>query len=347
MNPDLAPIGHRWRTFFHTWTVVKDERRPVYFDRPPAFGCSASIKIAEGQKLSLQTQCKLGGQTGFKLGVPGVAEISSTVSSEISETLAYELSASFEWSYTSRPCEFCAPQVHFPDARVTVLTRSSLHIPLFSARKTIFLPGETYEIRANCRHAPEKCANCKDAVPPPGSGPILMMIEPRGPAHLERVTFADRDSSQRDLKELLKEILSAPDDKTIPEQFYLVDLAGTIQSASRPGSLLYSVDDIDRTLGAVRLHRMNTRLLLLRKRAVQSPSFKVELTREGDTETPVVNGEVKRQANEAGFHLIEVEISNLTQLMDAQGNWKPLRLHVDDGETVQEWPAVMLDQIGK
>jgi hypothetical protein len=62
--------------------------------------------------------------------------------------------------------------------------------------------------------------------------------------------FAERAAFQDDIKELLlREILSA-DDKTIPEKFYP---PGRIQSTSPAGYMLYSVDDIDRAIGAVRL----------------------------------------------------------------------------------------------
>ena len=346
MKPDLVPVGHRWRTFFYTWKVEADEHQPVYFPWSAGFGCGASIKIAKGEKSSLQTQFKRGEQLGGKIGAFG-SEISTTTSSETSEMFAYELSAGVEWSYTSRPCEFCAPQVHFPDARVRVLSRSTMHIPLFATKKTIFLPGETYEIMANCRHAPEKCANCNDAAVPPGGGSIVSMTGSGGPAHLERVTFAARDPAQHDIKELLKEILSAPDDKTIPEQFYLVDLAGRIQSTSRAGCLLYSLDDIDRTIGAVRLNEMNSRLLLLmkapEKQAVKPPGISVELNREGNPD-PLAIGTVKRSAEEAGYHLVEVDIPSLLQMKDKEGDWGSLRLRVHDGEITQEWPAVVLDQ---
>jgi hypothetical protein len=348
MIPDMAPEGHKWRTLFFTWKLERDVPGEVSFPFSAAFSCGGSMKITHGQKLSLQTQFKLGEQLGGKFGIPG-SEVSAGVSSEISETLAYELTASYEWSYASRPCEYCTPRIHFPQARVRILSRSTLHIPLFSIKKTVFMPGEQYEIRGHCRHAPDKCANCNNTEAPPGGGSILTVTETQGPAHLERIALAERTPTQDDIEKTLKEILSVPDDKTVPEQFFLVDLSGRIQSVCRSGRRysLYSLDDIDRTIGAVRLYPGNNRLLLLTNafetRAVQLPSMKINLFRKGDEEL-LASGRAKRQAKQSDFRLIEVEIPCFKEkkMKDKQGDWGYLRIH--DEELTDELPAVVLEK---
>src|SRR5262245_6955016 len=93
------------------------------------------MTISQGAKLSIATQWKRGGALGGKLGIGKVAEVSASLSAERSETLAYEISASSEWSYSSRPCQFCEPRVHFPGARVQVISRFSRYVPFFLSRR--------------------------------------------------------------------------------------------------------------------------------------------------------------------------------------------------------------------
>ena len=122
--------GEEWRTWFYKWKLELDEVKPVEFRFGAGFGCGATLTIAQGQKISLQKAHKLSSQIGTKLGIPG-SEVSATVGSELSETIAYELSVGSEWSYNSRPCEYCFPSALFPDARVKILKRWTLHLPFF------------------------------------------------------------------------------------------------------------------------------------------------------------------------------------------------------------------------
>jgi hypothetical protein len=338
-------VGDEWRTWFYTWKLVADETEPVEFPLSAGFGCGSTMKIARGEKISLQTAHKLTGQIGTKLGGPG-AEVSASVGSELSETLTYELSSGSEWSYSSRPCEYCFPSARFPDARIRILKRWTLHLPFFVTRKTVFLPGRTYpEILGNCRHAPEKCSNCENTEAAPGAGPVATVTASGGSAHVDRVQLADRESLQFDLKMVLREILS--DGETAPEQFYLVDLAGRTQSVSRSDGrhLLYSLDDIDRNIGAVRLYPKSSLLFMTKARekpeqaptrSQQPPMLEIELTSENGEVRQ--RGSISRVATASGFSLVDAELSLQPQLEGRED----LLLRVSHGDVADEWPAIVL-----
>src|SRR5437016_5195424 len=100
------PVVSWGNAFF--WRVDADYTMDVSFPFSAGFGCGASMKVSQGQKLSLLTAVKFSPQLGAKIGVPG-AEISANLGGEITETLIHEISASYEWSYTSEKCEFCLP----------------------------------------------------------------------------------------------------------------------------------------------------------------------------------------------------------------------------------------------
>ena len=148
-------------------------------------------------------------------------------------------------------------------------------------------------------------------------------------------------SSRFDLKMILKEILSGGE--AAPKQFYLVDLAGTTQSVSRPdgGHLLYSLDDVDRDIGAVRLYPKSSLLFItkapeIRKDTPPSDDLPtIELT--SQDETVGSTGKV-RMATASGFSLIEAELSLEEHLKDRDD----LILRVSRGDRTDEWPAIML-----
>ena len=342
-------VGDEWRTWFCTWKLVADETKPVEFSLSAGFGCGSTMKIARGEKISLQTAHKLTSLIGTKVGGPG-AEVSATVGSELSETLTYELSSGSEWSYTSRPCEYCFPSARFPDARIRILKRWTLHLPFFVTRKTVFLPGRTYpEILGNCRHAPEKCSNCENTEAAPGAGPVATVTASGGSAHVDRVLLADRESLQSDLdlKMVLREILS--DGETAPEQLYLVDLAGRTQSVSQSDGrhLLYSLDDIDRNIGAVRLYPKSNLLFMTKAwekseqaptKSEQPPTLEIELTSESGEVRQ--KGSINRRATASGFSLVEAELSLQPQLEGRED----LLLRISQGDVANEWPAIVLTQ---
>jgi hypothetical protein len=337
-----TPAGHEWRSLFFTWRVEVDEYREVSFPFAAGFGCGASMKITQGEKFTLQTQYKIGGQLGGKVGVPGV-EVSAGVSSEISETLVHELSVSSEWSYASRPCEYCTPQVHFPDARVRILSRRLLHLPLplFVTRKTVFVPGEPYEIRAHCRHTPEKCENCTEAEPSPGSGAVMTATGTGGPTHVDRVMFAARMPAQYDLKQFLKEILSTPDDEAMPEQVYLHEFEGKLRSVSSLDDryALYSIDDIDRALGAVRVSPGSNSFFLLTKRPTETLPLIIELEDENGDHTPA-NVQINGEAQHNDFRFIQVDLTY--PQVNTLTEQPKLKLRVRSANTTDEWPAIVV-----
>jgi hypothetical protein len=337
---------------FFRWKLEAEEAKPVEFPLSAGFGCGSTMKKEQGEKISLQKAHKLGGQIGTKLGIPG-SELSATVSSELSETITYELTTSSEWSYTSRPCEYCFPGVRFPDARVRIFKKWTLRLPLFVIRKTIFLPGESYpEIHGNCRHDPERCQNCENIEAAPGAGPVATIAGSGGSSHLDRVQLAGREplGESDDLKMVLKDILYnvgfPPEPRYVevqaPDQFYLVDLAGRTQSVSRPDGhyLLYSLDDIDRSIGAVRLYPNLNMLLLItkapEKNTEQPEKLKLELTDENGSIHQEATA--KASATASGFCLINVELS----LSPGKRYPHDLFLRVSHGDVTDEWPTIVL-----
>jgi hypothetical protein len=258
--------GDVWRTFLSTWRVDEDDVLDVSFPFSAGFGCGQSMKVAQGQKLSLQTQCKIGSTFGGKLGAAGT-EASASVSGEISETLAYEISAGYEWSYISRACQYCTPRAHFPDARVQIISKFSLHVPLFVTRRTVFVPGESYEIRGHCYHAPEKCGGCKDAETDLGGGAVLTSRPDKAVSQLERVAFADRSQRPGSPEKFLQELSLAPGFEDRLAQLYIVGLSGEVipVGGSEREYALYSLDDVDRSMGAVRIYTAPNELIFLSK----------------------------------------------------------------------------------
>ena len=192
-------VRQSWRSFFSTWRLDADYITDVSFPFSAGFGCGAAMKITQGQKLSLQTSIKTSAQVGGKLSVPG-AEINTGFGAETTETLVHEFSASYEWSYSSQRCEYCHPRAHFPQSRIQIITRFALHLPLFVSRRTIFSPGETYEIRGDCSFAPDKCAGCKesDYAASGGGGGVISAPNQEISTHMERVVFAERRSLPSD-----------------------------------------------------------------------------------------------------------------------------------------------------
>jgi hypothetical protein len=327
----------RWRTVLCQWELATEEPGDFSFPFTYGFGCGGTLKRAQGEKISLQRGTKIGSQIGTKLSIGG-SDMSAGVSAEISETLAYEFSLSLEWSYTSRPCEYCFPTVIFPDAKVRIFKRWTYNLPFWATRKTEFLPGRMPEIRSNCRHAPDICANCDNAEASLGAGPVAA-AGASGRAHTDRVLLLEREvpPSTPDPDIVLKEILSTPDDEAAPEQLYLLDLTGKTQSVSQPDGryLLYSVDDIDRSIGAVRLYAGKANRLLLLNKLPASP-------REQAVNIDLIsgNGEVQKEgtlkfAARDGFNLIETELY-------CKKESDNLFIRVRQGRVVYTWPAIGL-----
>jgi len=333
------------RTLLSTWKVESEEACDVSFPFSGGFGCGASMKVSRGEKLALQTQFKFGSQTGAKVSIPGL-EGSQSVSQEISESLQYELTVDYEWAYTSRECEHCAPRVHFPDARITRLAWHRLHLPIFVSRRTRFDPGESYVIRSHCHHSPELCGNCGDAKGPPGRGAVSAGATSGNFVHIERVILFERTPVGENLGQVLDELISDPMDGGRPEQIYLTDLRGELQPAIRPYGryLLYSVDDADRAVGAVRLYPGLNRLLFFKgvsesyPLAEPPPEFALLDEESGE---PKSVGEVAGDMTRDGFRLIEVDLSGATGFAGPLG--ATLQLTVGNVRTT--WPVALIEPV--
>jgi hypothetical protein len=260
-------------TLLSTWKVETQYVGDVSFDFGTGFGCGASKKVSVGQKMALQTQFNAGAEVGSKVGPPGL-EVAAKISAGFSETLSYEFTVAEEWTYSSRSCEFCTPRIHFPNARVTQGVRYFLHVPLFVSRKTIFTPGGECEIRGHCRHSPEKCGNCADARQAEGTGPLIGISPSQQPSHMDRVIHADRANSFGRLEDLLQEILKEPEHTQTGEpQLYVCDVAGKISSVGSSENAdyqLYSIDELDRVLGAIRLYPGSNHFLMIKRKTESS-----------------------------------------------------------------------------
>jgi len=293
------------------------------------------MKITHGRKLSLQTQYKVGGQIGAKLGTPG-NELSAGLSSEISETIAYEFSVSQEWSHQSGLCEYCTPSLHFPNARVRILARWMLHLSVFASRRTVFLPGGRNEIRSHCRHAPDICQGCEQEGR--GSDSILTCPDTAAPTLLERVVLSDRRTLDASSKDLLKELLTTPDDDTAPAQLHVVELAETALVSDATRFILYPVDDLDRVLGSVRLYSGKNRIFLLSKAMLRGPNEPPLIVNVTDEKTGHVlaPGVVKGETQRNGYSLLDVELDIPTASENEE-----LSLSVSSKE-LRAWPAILM-----
>jgi len=342
MRPEIAPVGRVWHTLFSTWKVEADEMSEVCFPFGSGFGCGATMKITQGEKFSLQTQYKAGGQVGAKLGTPG-NELSAGLSSEISETIVHEFSVSQEWSHQSGRCEFCTPSLHFPNARVRILARWMLHLPVFASRRTVFLPGSRNEIRSHCRHAPDRCQGCEQEGT--GSDSILTCPTTAAPTFLERVVHSDRRAQAlaASTKALLKELLTTPDDETAPAQLHVVELEET-PLVSDARYVLYPVDDLDRVLGSVRLYPGKNRIFLLSKPMLPGPNepkLIVNVTDE-ETDEPFAPGVIKGKIQKNGYSLTDVELD----IQKAPKGKEGLSLSVSWKES-QTWPVSLVAETTK
>lgn len=339
MTGTTYPKGHKFRELSCAWRVESDLIGEVIFPFGNGFGCGAYRKTNQGDKISLQTQHKVGQQLSGKLSMPGV-ELGTGTTSELSESVVYELTATEEWGYTSRPCEFCTPTIHFLSARITVLSKLPYHLPLFISKKNIFDPGAIQEIRNNCRHAPEKCGNCDDSKASPGTGGIASTSNVLGTAVIDRVALADRLPTKHSTKEILIGIISQPNASKAAQQLYLVGLDNCFEAVvpQREGYQLYSIDDVDRALGAVRLYEGDNRLLFIGNQVPQFPLVTVGIIRQSEEE---IKHPVKITAEVAhyGYRLFEVIIpSAKLKIEDGQD----LRLQLQTGDAKQEWPLIVL-----
>lgn len=326
-----------WRDGLFYWKVVSNESKPVDYPFAAGFGCGSSLTVNAGQKISLQTQYQVGGSLNASIKAPG-ASLGASTSAQISETIVHEFSLSYAWTGTSGPCQYCQPRIYFPNASVRRLTRCFLKLRTFVATKTVFDPGDEYNIRSNCRHAPEECTGCPDAAPAQIGGGTTTGPTGGGITFIERVVINDRTPSPQSGRGTgdLRGIVTAGGDVGYPEQVAVHELAGRIRII-RPGEdywSLYSIDEIDRALAAVRLNKEVTSLTLLGGTATDTyPTIEVEQS-DGTRTTAEITGDV----NLAGFRMLyaTVELSGENMEQDEKAT-----IRVGGGKPAQ-WPAVVV-----
>lgn len=325
--PSEYNVGDIRRTLFATWRVERCDRREVSFPFGTGFGCGQTVKISQGYKHTLQTQLKSTLQSGLKIAGP--VEISTTSSMEQSVTIGYEFTSSQEWSYTAPACEYCTPDIVFPEAVVTVWSKRPLHIPVFVSKLIDFYPGPRSEIRGNCRKDPKRCHNCADVTDgAPGTNPILVSPNPKTASQIHHVVLAQRvlDSDPADLLDGV-ELSKA-------NQLFFVGLEGELVSAAKDVVLL-CIDDVDRTLGTVRLDPYVSRLYFLlpetESEGVDSPS-PILTSNDRNLGLTVEAIEDERLAA-LGFRLLGVDIVS-PHIEERSSATLSLRV----GRTVHQWP---------
>jgi hypothetical protein len=321
--PSEYSVGHIKRTLFATWRVERCDRSEVSFPFGMGFGCGQTAKISQGAKHTLQKQHKSTAQAGVK--VPGPIELSASSSVEESVTIGYEFTNSQEWSYTAPACEYCTPDIVFPEAVVTVWSKRPLHLPVFVSRVTVFDPGSRSEIRGNCRKDPQRCHNCPEGTAGTiGTTPILTSIQPREAAQIHRVVLAERGSGL-DPQDLLDGL-----ELSNASQLFFVGLSGELISAAKDVVLL-SVDDVDRALGTVRLHPENRLYFLVpeTEAADSLPPTWLSDRSAGITIQPVEN----ERLSALGVRVFSVDVAS-HDIEERRTRTLSMRV----GKTVHQWP---------
>ena len=326
--PSEYSVGYIRRTLFATWRVERCDRREVSFPFGMGFGCGQTAKISQGHKHTLQTQLKSTLQSGLK--VPGPIELGASSSVEESVTIGYEFTNSQEWSYTAPPCEYCTPDIVFPEAVLTVWSKRPLHLPVFVSRLTVFDPGSRSEIRGNCRKDPKRCHNCTDVKEQaPGTNPILVLPNPQIASQIHHVVLADRNPSG-DAHDLLDGL-----ELSTAGQLFFVGLAGELVSAAKDVVLL-CIDDVDRSLGVVRLRAPTTRLyFLMPESQVDDSSPPIWIT--DDLNHGVATQLVEDERLMAlGVRLLSVDI-NSAGITERRSATLSMRV----GKSVHQWPITV------
>ena len=67
----MQSVGQSWREGIFLMSLEAREAQTVDFAFGGGFGCEASVKVNQGQRLTLQKQHKITRQIGAKLTVPG------------------------------------------------------------------------------------------------------------------------------------------------------------------------------------------------------------------------------------------------------------------------------------
>ncbi len=138
--------GEEWGSFGIGCTLKEELSGTVCFPLGSEFGCGTEKEIGVEKEDSLEL--KIGG------GKEGV------FSSEL--TIGTKTTRSEKWTAKSEKCEWCKPELCFPDSRIETWTCSTvLTLYVHDYDKTYFFPGRRSELKANCAEDREKC-KCKE-----------------------------------------------------------------------------------------------------------------------------------------------------------------------------------------
>ena len=148
-----------------------------------------------------------------------------------------------------------------------------------------------------------------------------------------------------DFVQFLGEIISASDNEPVPEQLYLYELNGIIQAVHRLDGhyLLYSLDDVDRALGAVRLTPGDNRLFLITNKMSERPDFPdPTVTLSAESGALISHGNIPIKVGRGNFYLTQVDLSlpDINILSAEQG----LTLSVSEHDQIKGWWPVIIVQ---
>ena len=321
------------RTFFATWRVEAHEQREVTFPFASGFGCGQTVKVSQGHKQVLETQIKAIRQGGLK--IPGAVEFSASTTDEVSMKIGHEYTNMQEWSYTAPACEYCLPEIAFPDAQITVWARLPLHLPFFVAKVVAFDSGARSEIRGNCRKDPQRCHNCPDVKEGPGMNPLLSASHPSAASLIYHVVLADRSSSGG-ANDVVDGLLVAP-----AQRLFVLGLAGTVLDPTREPVLL-SVDDVDRALGVIRLQPDDNRLHFLVPESTSleaEPTIQLQAHGDWDHSIDRYSFENPTEAlSRLSLRLLTVDLHLSRGVAEATRSV----LSMQFGQQVREWPVILL-----
>lgn len=133
----------------------------VCFPLGSEFGCGAEKEIGVEKEQSIEL--KIGGEAGGE-HAKGMLEL----------TVGTKTTTSEKWTAHSEKCDWCKPELCFPDSRVETWTCSTLLTLYYhDYDKTYFYPGPTSELMANCAEDKKKC-KCSGTV-------AIPMKESEGP----------------------------------------------------------------------------------------------------------------------------------------------------------------------
>src|ERR1700722_18093403 len=135
-------LGETWGNLVREGILKRFLSGTVCFPLDPHFGCGSDRTIGVEEEKSLEGKF-IG--SGFEL------------------TIGTKTTRREEWAVKSGPCQWCKPEICFPDSRVEVWTCSDAwSFYFYHYDRTYFFPGSTSELHSNCVINREKCQNCEE-----------------------------------------------------------------------------------------------------------------------------------------------------------------------------------------